>query len=460
MFPEPFLKRLKEQTYIDADSLISSLSEQSPASIRINPAKWDKTPVASSPVPWCENGYYLGVRPSFTLDPLFHCGSYYPQEASGMFLGEAVRQLIMESEELRILDLCGAPGGKTTHLSTVIGSRGVIIANEAIRTRASVLAENVTKWGTGNIMVTNSDPSSFSSLAGYFDLIVVDAPCSGEGMFRDAVAREEWSAANTALCSDRQQRILHDVWPSLKQGGYLIYSTCTFNPAENEENVKWLSEKYDATSFPLDISKYDGVKEIAWKGITGYGFHPGRIRGEGFFISVLQKNNNVPGSESPFTKKSSSQVTGNELKTAERISCTPSDRLYLNNDIVWSLSVPVAEFVFLRQSLKIIKGGTQLIRMRGTGFTPVHDLSLSVLLREDAFPVFDLEYNHAISYLKKENVILPGMPAGWIIISYRNVKLGFVKNLGSRVNNYYPVEWRIKMAGEASTAGLIISWES
>jgi len=444
--------------YIDSDSLISSLTEPSPPSIRINPAKWNKSPLPSNRVRWCSEGYYLESRPSYTADPLFHAGCYYPQEASSMFVGEAVRQLVKGSHELRILDLCGAPGGKTTHLSSVIENRGVIIANEVIRSRVSVLAENVTKWGTDNILVTNNDPSAFAKLEGYFDMIVVDAPCSGEGMFRDEVARNEWSPAGAALCSDRQRRILQDVWPALKAGGMLIYSTCTFNPAENEENISWLSEKYGARSVSLDISKIDGITEITHKGITGYGFYPGRITGEGFFVSVVQKQDTGSLQKAQFSRKGDSQVSKNEIKTAESLFSGKPEKLFINNEIVWSLSLPATEFNFLKQNLKIIKGGTQLFRIRGNEFTPVHDLSLSVQLKKDAFRVFDLDYLNAFAYLKKENVFHHDMPSGWIIISYRNVNLGFVKNLGSRVNNYYPVEWRIRIAGESTSSSGIISW--
>lgn len=374
-----------------------------------------------------------------------------------MFLGEAVRQTVKGTEGLRILDLCGAPGGKTTHLSSVIKNRGVIFANEVIRTRASVLAENVAKWGTDNIIVTNNDPAAFAKLEGYFDLIVVDAPCSGEGMFRDEAARNEWSAGNAALCSDRQRRILQDVWPSLKPGGMLIYSTCTFNPAENEENINWLAEKYDARPVALDISEFDGVMEISYKGMACYGFYPGKITGEGFFISVVQKQD-TSFQKRQFTRRGETKLSKTEHNIVEKLAYGLPERLFLNNDIIWLLSVPVSEFNFLKPILKIIKGGTRLIRMRGNEFTPVHDLSLSILLKNDAFPVFDLDYTNAVAYLRKENVFHHEMPLGWFIVSYRNANLGFVKNLGSRVNNYYPVEWRIRIAPESTSSKGIISW--
>ncbi|MCU0379038.1 MAG: RsmB/NOP family class I SAM-dependent RNA methyltransferase, partial [Bacteroidales bacterium] len=218
MLPEQFLKRISTQQYVDAPLLTRALGEPSPVSVRVNSLKWNKPVTGYVKVPWEPNGFYLPVRPQFTPDPLFHAGVYYPQEASSE-----------GNEGLNVLDLCGAPGGKSTHLSSLISDKGLLVANEVIRARASVLAENITKWGMGNTVVTQNDPSDFAVLPGFFDVILVDAPCSGEGMFRDETAISEWSEQNARLCSDRQRRIVMDVWPSLKDGGILIYSTCTFN---------------------------------------------------------------------------------------------------------------------------------------------------------------------------------------------------------------------------------------
>src|SRR5664280_3669481 len=212
MFPEDFIKRLKNQKYIDAEALVKALEEPSPDSIRINKSKWSKKPLKAEPVPWCRNGYYLDNRPSYTLDPLFHSGCYYPQEASGMFLEQMVKKTCDLTGNLRVLDLCAAPGGKSTILSEIIGQGSLLISNDAIRSRAVILAETLAKWGSGNILVTQNDPSAFGRLPGYFDLIVVDAPCSGEGMFRSDVAVKEWSVSNTVHCVERQKRILMDVW--------------------------------------------------------------------------------------------------------------------------------------------------------------------------------------------------------------------------------------------------------
>jgi 16S rRNA C967 or C1407 C5-methylase (RsmB/RsmF family) len=256
MFPEEFIKRISNQKYIDSESLLKALGEPSPVSIRVNSSKWGRIPAHSEQVPWSGSGYYLPGRPSYTLDPLFHSGCYYPQEASGMFLEQAVKQAASSLNNIRVLDLCGAPGGKSLLLSDLLGPDSFLVSNEVIRQRASVLAETVTKWGLGNTLVTQSDPAQFGNLPGFFDIILADAPCSGEGMFRTDIAISEWSEANTAHCAERQKRIIMDVWPALKENGILIYSTCTFNPGENEENIKWLTGRNEAECVRLDISGF------------------------------------------------------------------------------------------------------------------------------------------------------------------------------------------------------------
>jgi len=289
MLPEEFIKRIRTQKYIDAEALLLALGEPSPASIRLNPSKWNARPADSELVTWCNKGYYLTNRPSYTLDPLFHSGCYYPQEASSMFIEQVFRQVSDLSGTLRVLDLCAAPGGKSTHISDLIGPENLLVANDAIRSRAAILAESISKWGPGNTLVTQNDPAVFGKLPGYFDIILVDAPCSGEGMFRSEIAINEWSVSNTRHCSERQKRIVMDIWPALKENGILIYSTCTFNPGENEENIKWLIENQEAECLRLNIVDYKGLTEIDFEGVDGYAFYPYKTRGEGFFISAVRK---------------------------------------------------------------------------------------------------------------------------------------------------------------------------
>lgn len=459
MIPAEFIKRLNTQKYVDASALIKALGQPSPVSIRINPSKWHKNPSESEPVIWCNNGYYLKSRPSFTLDPLFHSGCYYPSEASGMFLTEVIRQSIDMSGNLRILDLCAAPGGKSTHISEIMSPGSLLIANDAIRQRAAILSESIAKWGSGNILVTQNDPSSFARLPGYFDLIVVDAPCSGEGMFRTEVAMNEWSEANAIHCSERQKRILTDVWPALKENGVLIYSTCTFNPAENEQNIKWLSDNHDSEIIRLDISKFNGITEIAYENIAGYGFYPDKIKGEGFFISAVRKK----GKQNEITiknqKRANLRPEKRDYETAVRYTDLPEKRIFRWGDELYSVPCDMDEYFNVFDNLKILNSGQKLFTIKNKSYIPSHELALSCYLKKDAFPDNEISLSESLAFLRRDNFTLKNAPAGWNIVTYQGVNLGFVNNIGNRVNNYFPVEWRIRMNLPEPGKENIINWE-
>ena len=444
MLPEDFIKRIKLQPYIDLASLSEALEKPAPVSIRLNPAKWSGKLPQEEVVPWEPLGFYLETRPQYTLDPFFHAGVYYPQEASGMFTGEVFRQLSAGRKELRILDLCAAPGGKSTHLSALLGDNGFLVANEVIRSRASVLAENITKWGTGNVIVTQNDPADFKELEGFFDMIFIDAPCSGEGMFNDREALKEWSVANTQLCSERQKRILVNAWHALKPGGFLIYSTCTFNPAENEENIAWLNDGMKALPVRIDISGYHGIAEINLRGITGYGFHPGRIRGDGFFISVLMKEGAkrefLPGRKSRSSKSPSKLHP--EIK--EMISAD-EDKLSFFDSRIIMLAAGNDLHDYIADRLNIIKSGTMIGEVKNNSFIPAHDLAMSVKLRRSYWLEYEVSYDEAMAFLRHDSLRLREGRTGRLILSYREIPLGFVNNLGNRVNNGYPQPWRVRM---------------
>ena len=457
MFPEAFIKRIEKQDYIDRESLLDSLSGPSPVSIRVNKAKWSGTPLPSKPVAWCKTGYYLDERPSFTADPLFHAGCYYVQEASSMFLEEVFSQLLTENQDLRVLDLCGAPGGKSTHLSSLIGESGTLVANEVIRSRAVILSENISKWGLSNCMVTNNDAAAFKRLPGYFDIILVDAPCSGEGMFRDPTAIREWSPANTVLCTERQRRIVMDVWPALKEGGIMIYSTCTFNPSENEANIKWLTGNTISESIRLDIKKYPGIEEIEYEGITGYGLHPGRIDGDGFFVALLRKTGEA-GVRDVMHWKGTYSVSVNDIRIAEKMIDSNPEYYYRHADTFFRLVVKAQEFQLLKRYLRIVNGGITVFHDKNRIIIPDHQLALSSMIKDDAFPLRELDHEESLEYLRKGNLCADGGEKGWTIVRYRNINLGFIKNIGSRINNYYPSGWRIKMEVRPEHRSNIIKW--
>jgi 16S rRNA C967 or C1407 C5-methylase (RsmB/RsmF family)/NOL1/NOP2/fmu family ribosome biogenesis protein len=459
MFPEGFIKRIHDQKYIDAGSLLKSLEEPSPVSIRINPAKWDQSPADAKPVPWCNNGFYLRERPSYTLDPLFHSGCYYPQEASVMFLEQVISQTLNISEKLKVLDLCAAPGGKSTHLSSLIGPGSLLVSNEAIRSRASILAETITKWGCGNTLVTQNDPSAFGSLSGYFDMIVVDAPCSGEGMFRTEIALKEWSVANTVHCAERQKRILMDVWPSLKENGILVYSTCTFNPGENEENIKWFIDKNAAECIRMDLTSFNGITEIDFNGIFGYGFYPDKLTGEGFFISAIRKTGQQKEPQIPGQRKKELQPAKNDLRVIDKWTLFQENRILKWGKELFAIPFGMDDYFYLFQNLKVVKAGTKIFVIKNNDLLPNHELALSQFLKTDAFPGKEISLTEAHAYLRRDNLILTDMPVGCNLVRYRDVNLGFIKNLGNRVNNYFPVEWRIKMNLPESGKENLIKWD-
>ena len=203
-------------------------------------------------VPWAPDAYYLKSRPSFTMDPLFHAGAYYVQEASGMFVSFALKQIADPHQKLKVLDLCAAPGGKSTLIQSLISSESLLLSNEVIKTRVPVLTQNMTKWGRANGIVSNNDPSHFKRIPGFFDIILIDAPCSGSGLYRkDPEAASSWSTELVKLCSQRQQRILSDVWDCLKEDGFLIYSTCSYSKEENEDVVDFLFNQYPCKTIAL-----------------------------------------------------------------------------------------------------------------------------------------------------------------------------------------------------------------
>jgi len=402
-------------------------------------------------VPWSSQGYYLSSRPSFTFDPLFHAGVYYVQEASSMFLEQALLQTTDVSRPLRILDLCAAPGGKSTLLQSLIHKDSLLVCNEVIKSRASVLEENIIKWGAANTVITNNDPSHFARLENYFDVIVVDAPCSGSGLFRrDADAINEWSENNVALCSQRQQRIIADVWPALKQNGILIYSTCSYSAAEDEAIADWAMTALQAESMPLHLpGDWHIIETRSANQAYGYRFYPDKLKGEGFFISVLQKKN---GGEFMYPK-AGRRALDKPGKTATGLVMTwlnlEKDLILFKQqeDIIALPAVLEKEIPILQSALYIKKAGIATGKLAGNDFIPDHQLALSTLINKN-IPEIALNRQEAIQYLRKEDMKISVAQKGWALVSYEGYPLGWIKLLPNRFNNYYPKEWRIiKQAG-------------
>ena len=438
--PENFVTRTVNLLGNEFQELEKALNEIAPTSIRAN-NKTDYQP-SDERVDWCETGYYLKERPLFTADPLFHAGVYYVQEASSMFLYQAVKQYFPNAKS--VLDLCAAPGGKSTLLTQALPEESILVSNEIIHSRAYILAENLIKWGNPNIIVTNNEPKDFKELPGFFDAVIVDAPCSGEGMFRkDQGAISEWSEYNVTLCAARQKEILSSVWDTLKTDGILVYSTCTFNREENEDNVQWICEELGADILKLDLK---GNPDITVTD-SGYRFYPHKTRGEGFFLSVLRKNSIITRNQKNKRedKKNIKFVTKSNVFT---FSLKESERWFLlaeNNLMKGYDKDRLNDFMFIKKHLKCMHSGLLLGEQKGNDFIPSASIALSKMLDKESIETVEVDYRTAISFLKKEAILLPESSRGYILISYKGQSLGWIKNLGNRTNNLYPQEWRIRM---------------
>ena len=447
--PNDFEARMRGQLGAEYDSFVAALELPMPTSIRLNPHKTSALADSGDIVGWEPQGRYLAERPVFTLDPFLHAGAYYVQEASSMFTGYALRQIIGNDTNIRILDLCAAPGGKSTHYASIIGGGGLLVCNEVINSRVAVLGENLTKWGCPNAIVTNNDPADFGRLSGFFDVVAVDAPCSGEGMFRrDATAIAEWSEANTRICAQRQQRIVADVWDALKPGGYLIYSTCTFCPDEDESQMCWMANEFGAENIAIDIKPEWNIAPIEKNGLVGYRFIQHRTRGEGFFCCVFRKND---GSHFSVKKLKNKQlpIPKKLIPRLQEMTAGVDFEFYLRNDT--AIAVPqaiAADVLTVADALTVRKMGTAMARIFGDKLAPEHDLALSWALNREAFNAIELQQPDALRYLHRDNIFVPDAAAGFNLVTYNNLPLGWIKNIGNRWNNLYPQNWKIRMSVE------------
>jgi 16S rRNA C967 or C1407 C5-methylase (RsmB/RsmF family)/NOL1/NOP2/fmu family ribosome biogenesis protein len=419
-----------------------------PVSIRMNPRK-PATLDFDSSIPWSENGRYLKERPVFTLDPLFHAGAYYVQEASSMMLEQAFLQYAPKQKPLKVLDLCAAPGGKSTLLASLIKEEDLLISNEVIQSRAGVLVENMTRWGQMNTWVSSNDPKDFGRLPGFFDFMVVDAPCSGSGLWRkDEKAIDEWSPAHVQMCSDRQKRILSDVLPALKKEGILVYATCSFSPEENEQMLDWLVEAHNLSSLPLQFDAEWGLTETISEKQKAYGYraYPWKMKGEGFFIAILKKNDGLISEQiwAGSSRENAKEKQLQQIKTAFQPFLNCSFEMLSVQDMHYALhSEHMVHWAGIKSSLYIKKAGTALGQLL-KGVVPEHDLAMSVHLSKEV-PKVELSHQDALRYLKKESVAADLGLKGWHVASYQNLALGWGKWMPNRMNNYLPKHHRIRM---------------
>lgn len=433
-----------------------ALDEEAPTSIRLNPFKphapnlQDGPNSNHEPVAWCPQGWYLGNRPTFTFDPLLHAGLYYVQEASSMFVCEVVKQII--HEPVLMLDLCAAPGGKSTALRSALPEGSLLFSNEPVKTRASILKENMQKQGHPDVIATNNFPKDYRKSKLMFDAILADVPCSGEGMFRkDPNSIQEWSQQNVEKCRLLQRSIIEDAWHCLRPGGFLIYSTCTFNAHEDEENAEWITKTLDADFIDIKTKEEWNISGPLVGSNPAYRFIPGVTRGEGLFMTVLRKrgdsartHNNTPTCHPKQAKnidKTRNWLNGDFTYVEEKdtITAIPSRWIGMYNNV--------------RNKLHVIHAGVGIGTIKGKDIIPDNSLALSMALNREAFNIAELDHDTAIRYLRKEAITLDAAtPKGFAIVAYKGHPLGFVKNLGNRANNLYPQEWRIKSTHVASNA--------
>ena len=452
MFSTDFIRLLEEQLGDpeEVSRLLDALENGSlPTSIRVNPHKCHPAPTGSD-VNWCRWGRYLAERPSFTRDGHFQAGGYYVQEASSMFVGHLLEQSLGGEvpEGVRLLDMCAAPGGKSTLYSSIVGHRGVVVANEVIRNRALTLADNITRWGVGNTVVTSNDPSHYaSSLEEWFDVVAVDAPCSGEGMFRKSEeARRDWSLDNVRLCAARQRRIVADAWQALRPGGVFIYSTCTFNRAENEEMMEWLCGEFDCEHVDIECPEEWNIAHGRVAEAECFHFYPHRTEGEGLFAAIVRKGGEVgtkrkapKARKNPFgevDRKVVGQVSG--MLEGDWKFASIGETIYAYPTALWS------DIRTLSEQMSVLFAGVKVGELFGKKFKPDHSLALSAHLRVDAFNSYELSAEELHCYLRREELPnVGGLTEGLNLLLWEGQPVGFTKRIGPRTNTLLPKEWRI-----------------
>ncbi|MDE5813444.1 MAG: RsmB/NOP family class I SAM-dependent RNA methyltransferase [Muribaculaceae bacterium] len=440
-----------------AEILLSALSGEQETSVRLNIRKRPPEPLYPdmTPVAWCRSGRYVAERPSFTQNPLLHTGAFYVQDASSMVYESIVEKIMEwraargEDETARITacDLCAAPGGKTTAILNALPNGSVMLANEFTSSRANILKENLCKYGYPDLIVTNTDTSRLAALKGRFDLVAVDAPCSGEGMMRkEEAAINQWSEGLIRQCAALQREILANAVEMLAPGGYLIYSTCTFNTTEDEDNAAWIASESGLESVDTGFAGKDGIQSRIKGDIHCLRFMPGFTRGEGLFVSVFRKPDDSDGHIRQLKQKKTGKDKTNPRITAMAKSWIEGDFEIINHDgHLLALSASTAALLdAIPKGVRIMSAGVEVGEIKGKDLIPSHQLAMSTAMAHP-FPEVELSKDEALLYLSKEAIRLPEeTPKGFVTATYRGFPLGFLKNIGNRSNNLYPQEYRIK----------------
>lgn len=443
-WPQPFVDRIKLQFREKASQFLDALNQPSATSIRVNPSK--SPSLNYTKVAWSKNGYFLPKRPIFTLDPYFWASYYYVQEASSMFLEHIFEQLKSKNFTFHtVLDLCAAPGGKSTLISNFIKITDILVCNEIVEKRNAILRQNISKWGKTNIVITQNNASDFGKMTHFFDLIAVDAPCSGEGLFRkDPEAAAEWNEENTEKCELRQFEIINQVWPALKPGGIMIYSTCTYNPGENEKLLLQLKKSgLIFNTISIEIDKNWGISEVKEEEINGYGFYPHNVKGEGFFCAILQKKeekSEIDYKQSYFSTKTKHIQNYLSEEYLEYIS------EYAMPQSIYAVSHSVLKILpAIKKHLYIKQIGIPIGEESNNGFIPNYYLATIEGLDVRKIDIIEVNKFQALQYLSKEIFDLSIEKKGYYFLRYKNAIFGIIKHIGNRHNNLLPPNLRILM---------------
>jgi 16S rRNA C967 or C1407 C5-methylase (RsmB/RsmF family)/NOL1/NOP2/fmu family ribosome biogenesis protein len=429
--PPLFIQRIQEQLGNEAEDFFASLLHPPPVSVRLNPFKRSAPPVPDSRVQWAENAWYLKERISFTADPAFHAGAYYVQEAASMLVEPVFQHLFKQNLPRLVLDLCAAPGGKSTHLLSLMQQKGMLVSNEIHPVRNSILRQNLARWGTGNKIITQLPAKSIAAAGIEFDLVLCDAPCSGEGLFRkDPAAIKEWSAQSASFCATRQEIILSEIDDAVKLNGYLIYSTCTYNPEENDVQIKKLTDTGNWESVQLDLSHSGAVPTK-----HGWQCYPHRVKGEGFYISALKKIN--------FTGRRVKSTKTKKIETHKLpVSIPDGFSIFKNGERYFLIpSALESEMKTLTESLPFKSVGIEFGTMKSSDFIPSAEYALSIA--DKSFPAIDNNLTDSLRFLRGETPLYSGEKKGWHLMNYDGLSMGWVKVVDRRINNNYPREWRI-----------------
>ncbi|MCQ2345020.1 MAG: rRNA cytosine-C5-methyltransferase [Paludibacteraceae bacterium] len=430
-----FIELMRETLGDKVDMMVEAIMREPVTSLRVNPRK--KVDIEGTDVPWCEWGKYLAERPRFTDDPRLHAGCFYVQEASSMFLWKVLEAYV--GHGAKVLDACAAPGGKSTLIAGWLDSEGLLVSNEFVAKRANILVENLTKWGFPNVIVTNNALSQYERLGEVFDCVLVDAPCSGEGMFRkDDIAVREWSLDNVRMCVERQREIIVSAWKTLEEGGIMVYSTCTFNHYEDDDNVRWIIDELGGEVLDVEVDGDWGI-ERAEQG--GYHFYPHKVKGEGLFMAVLRKTKGC-GVAANCGKGGFTPIKD----AAEWLTNSSEYQIYENKNVRWAM--PKRHFdqlqAMAKARLNIFAGGVQYAELKGRDWIPAAGLALSCDIDQTSFVTADVDKETALKFLRCETITIADVPKGIILVRYEEHPLGWVKNVGNRCNNLYPQYWRIR----------------